>query len=248
MKMFSILLADSNNKDADFIQGMMSFDKTLVSLKRVKTLEELTGILSTNVYDIIYVSLNLSDATPETVVKAMIDLRREEAWVILADEFDESLVNTALKNGAQDYMIKTRLNRENFMRITEYSMTRHRLINKLESKIEELEQANARIMEQTYQMMRIGEVLHRPAKTAVQEGSELFNSNNLAPEQRIILNKLLSTLGLMMDTGNRLVQNQGKMDDFVRNRHQHRPKTPEEAIKSSGVTGKKVIDIIGAYA
>jgi len=173
--------------------------KESVNIDVAGTLRQCAGkFVEGNSYDIIFLDIDLPDAYGIEVLKAYFALKTDATLVVLTDVYDEDIISFALKKGAQDYMIKSRLNAENILRITEYSMMRHKLKRELEIKVAALELANTVIQEQAVKMMSTGEDIYKPTEQAIENGRKLY-AVDMPAQQKMALNKLMMQLGLTRD-------------------------------------------------
>ncbi len=82
---------------------------------------------------IILTDLNLSDSRGLETIARINEQIPEVPIIVLSGLDDEELAIEALKSGAQDYLIKGRIDADRLIRSIRYSIERHRLIQKLKS-------------------------------------------------------------------------------------------------------------------
>jgi diguanylate cyclase (GGDEF)-like protein/PAS domain S-box-containing protein len=120
-----LLLVEDNLGDARLLREMFNEQgshKTL--LTHVETLQEAERHLAENAVDIILLDLDLSDGQGLEVVRRCHTAAPHVPLVVLTGRDDESLATQALKEGAQDYLIKGQIETRGLLRALRYAIER----------------------------------------------------------------------------------------------------------------------------
>jgi diguanylate cyclase (GGDEF)-like protein/PAS domain S-box-containing protein len=121
----SILLIEDNSGDARLVLEMLR-DQGLHTTKFtfVNRISEAETHLGANRVDIILLDLGLPDAQGLTAVRRVLALAPHTALVVLTGRYDETLAAQALKEGAEDYLVKGRIEAEGLVRAMRYAVER----------------------------------------------------------------------------------------------------------------------------
>ncbi|MCW8130974.1 MAG: response regulator [Planctomycetota bacterium] len=124
----SILLVEDAPTDALLIQGMV--EQALGPSARVTAVDRLAaGIecLRAGRYDLLLVDLSLPDSTGLETLRALRAAAPDLAIVVLTNSDDPVLSEEAIREGAQDYLVKGRFGEELLRRTLRYAYERRRL-------------------------------------------------------------------------------------------------------------------------
>jgi two-component system, cell cycle response regulator len=127
-----VLLIDDNPGDARLIQKALSdTEQVHFEVKWVNQLDSGIEWVTKDVFDVVLLELSLPDSHGiETIISF-----REQALVVpivvLTGLDDEQVAISAIKHGAQDYLIKGQVNSTLIIRSMRYAIERHRLQDEL---------------------------------------------------------------------------------------------------------------------
>lgn len=135
---FRILLIEDDAGDADLLQEYLSLSSLAQStVVCAQTLEEGCSYLvareEKHRFDVILLDISLPDAHGIATVNKACQTADEIPIVILTGLDDEAIAVEALRAGAQDYLIKGKINEETLSRSVFHSVERKRLSNQLKS-------------------------------------------------------------------------------------------------------------------
>ncbi len=138
---FRILLLEDNNADADLVAAHLEVADFEYDLLRVKRLQEGREVMEggDDRVDLILVDLILPDS------KGLDTLRSVRRWagavpiVVLTGSSDERSSLDALKEGAQDYLLKDSLEGDTLRRSLRYAFERARLVQRIEADARDLQ-------------------------------------------------------------------------------------------------------------
>lgn len=82
-------------------------------------------------FDLVLLDLNVEDSSGIDTIKAFKQYIRIIPFIVLTSFSDEKLAVEALKNGAQDYLIKGDVFGRSIMRIILYAIERHKIVSDL---------------------------------------------------------------------------------------------------------------------
>ncbi len=156
-ELLHVLLVEDNPGDADLIKELLScstparyeiecMSRLAAALERVKS----------GRFDIILLDLGLPDSAGLDTVRAM---RRQAAnipIVVLTGNDDEQTGIAAIKEGAQDYLVKGQIGEKLFVRLINYAIERKRGEDRIRQINEELEK---RVIERTMELENINREL-----------------------------------------------------------------------------------------
>ena len=124
---FEILLVEDDSGDAELLYELlaqvpnMQFDVTHVT--RLAEASEQTKV---EPYDVILLDLALPDSHGMETIRAMVSVAPTIPIVVLTGLNDEETGLEALRNGAQDYLVKGQVDSSAVTRAMRFAMQRHR--------------------------------------------------------------------------------------------------------------------------
>jgi len=119
------LLIEDNDGDARLIRERLAERADArVDLQRARHLSEGLARLAANAYDVVLADLSLPDSQGIATFERVYEAARDEPIVVLTGLDDEELALRAMRTGAQDYLVKGRLNGELLIRSLRYAMER----------------------------------------------------------------------------------------------------------------------------
>jgi len=108
-------------------------------------LSEAVALLGKNSFDILFSDLNLPDSRGLATFRALHAAAPETPLIILTGMDDEDMALQAVKEGAQDYLIKDEIDSTVLLRAAGYAIERNRLIQERLKLINELTEALSRV-------------------------------------------------------------------------------------------------------
>jgi two-component system NtrC family sensor kinase len=93
--------------------------------------------------DVVLLDLGLSDTPGTDALSRVLDRAAHLPLIVLTDRYDESLVSDAFEQGAQDYLVKDRVDTEVLVRAIRYAIERKRARDRLRQYAEEQAALNA---------------------------------------------------------------------------------------------------------
>lgn len=135
-----ILLIEDNAQDAKFIQEELSGEMDIFfDVITVSTLQDgLLNIKNGNV-DLILSDLGLPDSTGIDTYIKLYEKTKTIPIIILSGNKDEELALSAVRKGAQDYLVKGEFDSKLLQKSIKYAIERHKLYRELEQAKIELE-------------------------------------------------------------------------------------------------------------
>lgn len=128
-----ILLVEDNPGDAVIIREMLNSSALDFTLERAATLKEAILLLTDKEYDIILLDLGLPDSIGLDSLKKIQEFNLKATVIVLTGLDDEEAAIEALKEGAQDYLLKNRLISDYFIRGIKYGIERKKMEHDLKS-------------------------------------------------------------------------------------------------------------------
>jgi len=184
-----ILLIEDNPGDARLVKEMLSkAEDARFDLKVVDRLSAGLECLDREEKDLVLLDLNLPDSHGlDTIIKAH---TREPTVpiVVLTSLADEMMGSKALKEGAQDYLVKNELDSRLLVRSIRYAIERHRLLEILEQEKHKSEQKS--------EMSSLDNlVISRPSTVT----AEMFAIRSLRETSQNTFNEIVQTYGSLLD-------------------------------------------------
>ncbi|MFM1841324.1 MAG: hybrid sensory kinase Hik23 [Cyanobacteriota bacterium] len=192
-----ILLIEDNAAEARLLQEILKgATKATFEFCHVQRLTEALNTLGTQTnFDIILLDLTLPDSQGLDSLPKLQQLSRSFPIVVLTHHQDEALALEAVKQGAQDYLVKRDVSLDVLLRSILYAIQRHSLAQQLSAQNKSL---SADIERQEVELSQ--------AKAANQLKSEFVSM--LSHDFRNPLNTILLSAGLLEESGDRLSKGQ----------------------------------------
>lgn len=137
-----ILLIEDSSEFAHFVKLTVESEKfTSFQVETVSSLHGAVKILGQESFDLVLMDLNLPDSRGIETFTAVHKAAKDIPVVVLSGMDNEELALTAVKKGAQDYIVKGEINRKILIRILRYAIERHRQhkeVNQLNERLEKL--------------------------------------------------------------------------------------------------------------
>jgi len=132
----SILLVEDNPGDVVIIKELLRSAAVDFSLKHVSTLRETLLLCVEHDFDIVLLDLGLPDSIGLETLKKIQQFSLKSPVVVMTGLDDEDVALESLREGAQDYLVKSRLTSDTLLRGIKYGIER--------KKIQDLLRKNAR--------------------------------------------------------------------------------------------------------
>jgi PAS domain S-box-containing protein len=149
-KTIKILLIEDDPDYPQIIRMMLGKrNRTPIELEHAHTLQCGLKKLREIEFSIVLLDLSLPDSRGLVTFKEVYDQSPEVPIVVLSFFNDEKVANEAVQIGAQDYLIKDRIDADILMRSMRYAIERHKLLTKLKVmsvKLQESEAENQAIL------------------------------------------------------------------------------------------------------
>jgi DNA-binding response OmpR family regulator len=124
-----MLLIEDNPGDARLVAEILSEMGAPCELETSVCLTDAVRRLENTSYDVILVDLGLPDASALEAVSEVVRLAARSSVVVLTGRDDDAAAATALKKGAQDYLIKGQVDASVLSRSIRFARERQRTIN-----------------------------------------------------------------------------------------------------------------------
>jgi diguanylate cyclase (GGDEF)-like protein/PAS domain S-box-containing protein len=127
-KKIHILLIEDNPGDARLIEVMLAQTGSLLfSLEHSTFLSDGLDHLGKNVYDVVLLDIGLPDSAGLDSIVEVINKAPDTPVVMMTGLDDEETATSALRMGAQDYLVKGRIDRESLLRSIRYAIERRQV-------------------------------------------------------------------------------------------------------------------------
>lgn len=144
--MHHILLIEDSPADAALIRAMVEEIDSVSKFTHCQRLQEAAPHLTGEDCCLVLLDLNLPDSEGLATLKGVRAARPQVPVVVLTGLDDQDLALSAIRNGAQDYLVKGETDRQLLERTIGYALERHQLRQELEKSMERMRLA-ARVME-----------------------------------------------------------------------------------------------------
>jgi signal transduction histidine kinase len=143
MTRFHLLLIEDNPADADLIPALLEDDPGQWHLLVVERLHQGIQVLQQQRIDLILADLSLPDAKDLDAVLHLQRMAPQVPIVVLTGLMDEEIGLAALRQGAQDYLIKDQLDRSLLLRAMRYALERAQVQRELQKALQQERDLNA---------------------------------------------------------------------------------------------------------
>ncbi|MBD2625530.1 hybrid sensor histidine kinase/response regulator [Trichormus variabilis] len=189
-----ILLIEDNLAEARLLQEFLKQAQTKeFSLVHVQRLRDAFSELSQQTYDVILLDLTLPDSQGLSSLPLLISHAPSTPIVVLTNTNDEELAIEAVRQGAQDYLVKRQVNPDVLVRAVRYAIERKQVLEQLRTVNQALE---TRVEERTAELVK--------AKEINQFKSEFVSM--LSHDIRNPLNTILLAAGLLQNSDEKLTK------------------------------------------
>jgi signal transduction histidine kinase len=176
-----ILLVEDNLADADLLGEILEeADETEWSLVHVEKLKEAFHTLSENDFDVILLDLSLPDKQGLATVTQTHEVAPDLPIVVLTGLNDKVTSLEALREGAQDYLVKGKIDSNLLIRAIRYAIERAQTFKRLRQSEEQLqglnEELELRVAEQTDELRQKNQYLESEIAERQRLEEELRNA------------------------------------------------------------------------
>jgi len=142
----SILLIEDNPEDVRYVAEMLSEAKEcIIDYEVAGTLSEGVTLMKNGGIDAVLLDLSLSDSKGMKTLKTLQQITPDIPLVVLTDDQDETVTVEALREGAQDFLIKGTFDSDMLMRCIRHAIERQRIKGELKNTIRELQVSEERL-------------------------------------------------------------------------------------------------------
>ena len=179
-----VLLVEDNRADRVLIRAMLAgLSDDRLDLREAYSLTSARDLLNQGEFDAILLDLSLPDAAELEACVALRDGWPSLPIVVLTGHDDKELSTSALQRGAQDYLIKGRIDRDLLVRSLRYAIERKKIEVALQAAREELEH---RVAERTGELTNANlQLQEEMAERVLAEERERRHREDLAHISRL---------------------------------------------------------------
>jgi len=157
----NILLIEDNKADSRLISiYLKEAFASQVTLSVAENLKKGLVQLSENEFDIIIIDLSLPDSAGIDTFKSVYEAAFEKPIIVLTGLEDESVGINTVKLGAQDFLIKGKLDVTLLKRAVNYSIERYKLLKKLSENAKMLEEKTADLLREKHKLALAQKLAH----------------------------------------------------------------------------------------
>jgi signal transduction histidine kinase len=192
----AILLIEDDLAEARFLQEILKgFRLKQFNLVHVKRLAEALQRLEQDYFDVILLDLTLPDSQGLASLQSILYSASDVPVVVLTNTNDDELAIEAVRQGAQDYLVKRKVNGEGLVRSLRYAIERKRVAQTLR---EENKALVCQVRERTAELDKVRELN--------QIKSEFVSM--LSHDFRNPINTVLASAGLLQERESKLTEQQ----------------------------------------
>jgi len=157
----NILLIEDNPGDANLINIYLKEAYSGgIALQTAEYLKKGLELLANTAFDVIIIDLNLPDSGGIDTFKSVYEAVPEKPIIVLTGLEDETLGTTTVKLGAQDFLIKGKINSKTLQRSINYSIERYKLLKSLAENAKMLEEKTADLMSEKQKLAQAQKLAH----------------------------------------------------------------------------------------
>jgi signal transduction histidine kinase len=133
-----VLLLEDDPGDADYIRALLSETEGHVNVTYASRLSSGVDHLAKDKFDVVLSDLGLPDSQGLETFIRIHTLYPNLPVIVLTGLHDEELAMKAVQGGAQDYLVKGRVDGDSLLKSVRYSVERQKLITTLENRLKEI--------------------------------------------------------------------------------------------------------------
>jgi C4-dicarboxylate-specific signal transduction histidine kinase len=173
-QLINVLLIEDNAEIAKLIREMLRKSPTCqFVIRHESSLKPALEYVNRKNTDIIVLDLTLPDSEGFPTFFSVRSVAPEIPIIILTGVDDEELAIQAVREGAQDYLVKSHIDMHLFLRAMQYAIERHRIEEALRRATGELEE---RVKERTAELIAANSELQREIEERTQAQSQLVQA------------------------------------------------------------------------
>jgi len=151
-----ILLIEDNLAEARLLQEFIKLTKSQnFSLVHVQKLQDGINQLNSEKYDVILLDLTLPDSQGLASIPQLLKQNPSNPIIVLTNTNDEELAIEAVRQGAQDYLVKRHVNPDTLVRSVRYAIERKQFLEQLNQINQTLE---TQVEEKTAELLKSQEI------------------------------------------------------------------------------------------
>ncbi len=194
-----ILLVEDNPADADLLQEILEeSDETQWSLVHVELFKDALHLLKETQFDVVLLDLSLPDKQGLITVAQTHEAVPDLPIVVLTGFTDKVTGIEALRQGAQDYLIKGKIDSELLFRAIRHGIERVQTLKRLRHSEEQLQRLNeeleCRVTEQTEELRQKNQYLQREITQRQRLEEELRNALTKEKELSELKSNIISVV------------------------------------------------------
>ncbi len=144
-KSIKILLVEDNPGDVYLIQELLRTSGLQFSIERASLLVEAIKTAGSKAFDVVLLDLGLADSFGLETLKSFNAINISAPVIVLTGLDDKEIALATVKEGAQDYLIKSNLTGDSIVRAIHYSIERKKMFRELTIAKEELQKLNVEL-------------------------------------------------------------------------------------------------------
>lgn len=205
----NILLVEDNPGDARLLDVYLkgSFN-AMFTLSTTAFLSKALDLLEKNIFNIIILDLSLPDSSGLDTFKKVYDHSPETPIIVLTGFEDESTGINAMKLGAQDFLIKGKVDGKELTRSINYSIERYKLLKKLSENTKKLEEKSIDLHNERLKLADAQKLAHIGSwewdliEDKFTWSDELYRIHGMQPQEAIISSKQINEMIHLSDRSN----------------------------------------------
>ena len=159
-----ILIVDDSREDRDLYRRVLRKDRDWTyELSEAGSAEEGLRRCQSDRPDCVLLDYRLPDSDGLSLLRRMSECLKDDPVpvILLTGQGSEAVAVEAMKNGAQDYLIKTAVTTETLTRAIQYAIEKVSLLRRIDRRTRELSEANAELQKEVAQRKRAEEALQK---------------------------------------------------------------------------------------
>ena len=137
-QMIKVLLVEDDRADAYLIRELLSEARVQLDVRHADRISSALNCLQAEKFDIILTDLGLPDSRGLETFCRIRDNSSDIPIIVLTGLADEEFAMSAVQKGAQDYLVKGRVDAGLLSKSIRYSIERHKLLTELERRLKEI--------------------------------------------------------------------------------------------------------------